>query len=139
MWEVAWLVVTREGERVMPAYEFLRDVPETSKELLLGVIDAVRSMNGPDKWHDQNLHKSMKGDLADLHEARDKQGETLYRLFVKWQREERRVVLIDGRTKPNSTVLSEDEYRAIRELSDLLGEEPPPFATVDDFARLALG
>jgi hypothetical protein len=123
----------------MPAHQFLRDVPDTSRELLLGVIDAICSMNGPDKWHDHNLHKPMKGDLADLHESRDKQGETLYRLFVKWQREERRVVLIDGRTKPNGTALSEDEYRAIRELADLLDEEPPPFATVDDFARLALG
>ncbi len=87
MWEVEWLVITRKGERVVPAFEFLRDVPQTSKELLLGVIDSVRLMNGPDQWHSVDLHKPMKGDLADLHEARDKQGGTLYRLFVKWQRE----------------------------------------------------
>jgi hypothetical protein len=138
MWSVEWLVIERDGERVVPALDFLRDLPDTSKELLLGVIDSVRVM-GPDKWHSLDLHKPMKGDLADLHEARDKQGETLCRLFVKWQREEERVVLLDGRTKQNNTVLSDAEYQAIRELADLLDKNPPPFATVDDFARLALG
>jgi hypothetical protein len=59
----------------------------------------------------------MKGDLADLHEVRDRQGETLYRLFVAWRRKERRVVVIDGREKANKTKLSDAEYEAIRALA----------------------
>jgi hypothetical protein len=47
-------------------------------------------------------------------------------------------VLLDGRTKPNNTALGEGDYREIRQLADLLEENPPPFATVDDFARRLL-
>jgi hypothetical protein len=80
----------------------------------------------------------MKGDLADLHEARDKHGETLYRLFLKWQRNEQRVVLLDGRTKQNQTALSKDDYAEIRRIADLLENDPPPLAEADDFAQLLL-
>lgn len=80
----------------------------------------------------------MKGDLADLHEVRDKQGEMLYRLFVVWQRKERRVVIIDGRTKANRTKLGEGEYEAIARLAARVDEDPPPFASVDDFIQADL-
>ncbi len=66
----------------------------------------------------------MKGDLANLHEVRDKQGETLYRLFVLWQRKEGRVVIIDGRKKPNKTTLSEREYEAVKSLAATAATEP---------------
>ena len=80
----------------------------------------------------------MKGDLADLHEVRDKQGETLYRLFVLWQRKERRVVIIDGRKKANKTKLSDTDYEAVRTLAASASKDPPPFASVDDFIRIDL-
>ena len=79
----------------------------------------------------------MKGEIDHLHEARDKHGDTLYRLFLMWQREARRVIFIDGRCKPNGTALSEADYSAIRELAATLSGKPP-LATPDDFARLLL-
>jgi hypothetical protein len=78
----------------------------------------------------------MSGDLAHVHEARDKQGETLYRLFLRWHRDERRVVILDGRSKPNKTALAVSEYGQIKELADKADEDPPPFATAADFARV---
>jgi len=80
----------------------------------------------------------MKGDLADLHEVRDKQGQTLYRLIVLWQRKERRVVIIDGRAKANRTKLSDAEYEAVQDLAAKIAADAPPFASVDDFIQADL-
>jgi hypothetical protein len=94
---------------------------------------------GPDQWKDTSSHAPMRGDLAHLHEARDRHGQTLYRLYLYWQRTERRVVLLDGRTKPNQTALTDAEYEAVRKLSELADRDPPAFAVVDDFAQMVLG
>jgi len=62
----------------------------------------------------------------------------LYRLFVLWQRKQRRVVIVDGRAKANKTKLSEVEYEAVRVLAVKIAEDPPPFASVDDFIQADL-
>lgn len=53
--------------------------------------------------------------------------QTLYRLYLLRQRERRRVVIIDGGAKPNSTALPDSFY-----------DDLAPFAVADDFARAAL-
>ncbi len=115
-WEVEWLMDRTEKPAAIPAYRFLKSLPVNVRRQLLGILEAVRTV-GPDQWADRHSHCPMKGELADLHEVRDKQGETLYRLFVLWQRKERRVVIIDGRKKPNKTALSEREYKAVKSLA----------------------
>jgi phage-related protein len=115
----------------------LKDLPVNVRIQLLSILDAVRT-TGPDQWRDRRSHHSMKGNLADLHEVRDKQGEYLYRLFVSWQRKERRVVVIDGRKKANKTTLSDAEYEAVGALAAKAADHPPPFASLDDFIRLDL-
>jgi hypothetical protein len=45
------------------------------------------------------------------------------------------VVIIDGRKKANKTKLSSKEYEAVRKLAAMTENDPPPFATVDDFIR----
>jgi hypothetical protein len=45
------------------------------------------------------------------------------------------VVVIDGRVKANKTKLSEAEYEAVRALAAKVGDDPPPFASVDDFIQ----
>jgi phage-related protein len=97
-WNVEWLVDRSEGSASIPAYRFLKSLPVNVRVQLLAILEAVQT-TGPDQWADRHSHSPMKGNLADLHEVRDKQGETLYRLFVLWQRKERRVVVIDGRAK----------------------------------------
>jgi hypothetical protein len=70
--------------------------------------------------------------------VRDKQGETLYRLFVLWQREERRVVVIDGREKANRTKLSKGEYEDIAALGAKVADGQSSFASVNDFIQADL-
>jgi 1,2-phenylacetyl-CoA epoxidase catalytic subunit len=138
-WSTEWLLVVAGGERRIPAFTFLQDLPGTSRTLLLQVVEAVKGVGGPDQWRDAHLHARMKGDLADLHEARDKQGDTLYRLFLRWDRDVGRVWIIDGRSKPNNTVLSDADYGEIRAQADLTMDDPPPLATTDDITRIVLG
>lgn len=133
-WSIEWLVKAEAGTRSVPALVFLKGQPQAVRNQLLAIIDAVR-VGGPDRWFDRQSHKPMKGDLAHLHEARDKHDHMLYRLFVLWQRNERRVVIIDGRAKPNSTTLDDDEYEAIRDLAATVVDDPPPFAAAYDMAR----
>lgn len=138
-WETLWLVDTRQGDRKVPAFDFLREQDDGPRKTLLQIVEAVKGIGGPDNWRDAHMHARMEGDLDDLHEARDKHGETLYRLFLLWQRDKARVWMIDGRTKAVQTTLKASEYRKIRELANLiLEEDPPPAATVDDFAQTLL-
>ena len=76
--------------------------------------------------------------LAGGHQARDRQDQTLYRLFLLWQREYQRVAIVDGRSKSNATKLSQEEYDEILALSGTVEYDPPPFATADAFARSLL-
>jgi hypothetical protein len=136
-WQVEWLLDKERHPPSVPAYEFLKNLPINVRLQLLAILEAVRT-TGPDQWADRRSHCPMKGELADLHEVRDKQGETLYRLFVRWQRKERRVVVIDGREKANKTKLDEREYEAVAALAAKLGEDPPPLASADDFIKADL-
>jgi len=139
-WKVEWLVDRDKDPASIPAYRFLKAVPLNVRIQLLAILEAVRT-TGPDQWADRRSHCPMKGDLVDLHEVRDRQGETLYRLFVLWQRQERRVVLIDGRTKANRTKLADAEYEAVAAFVARLREDGSCLASVDDFiqADLKLG
>ena len=125
------------GCRTVPAFEFLRGLPSAPRVQLLAIVDAVATV-GPDRWKDRNRHRAMEGELAHLHEARDRHGQTLFRLFLRWQREQHRVVIIDGWTKPNATALHRTEYDAVGTLAATIDQDPPPFATADDFVRAAL-
>jgi hypothetical protein len=136
-WKVEWLVDRSQDPVSILAYRFLKALPVNVRIQLLAILEAVKT-TGPDQWADRHSHCPMKGDLADLHEVRDKQGETLYRLFVLWQRKERRVVIIDGREKANKTKLSDGEYAAVAALAAKIAEDPPPFASVDDFIQADL-
>jgi hypothetical protein len=135
-WGAAWLVKIEGKQRLVPAFEFLKEQPRAVREQLLAIVDAVRTV-GPDQWRDANSHRAMKDEIDHLHEARDKHGETLYRLFLMWQRTPRRVIFIDGRSKANETTLAQADYDAIRDLAATIGDDPP-LATPDDFARVLL-
>lgn len=136
-WKVEWLVDRSEERASIPAYRFLKSLPVNVRVQLLAILEAVKT-TGPDQWADRHSHAPMKGALAHLHEVRDKQAETLYRLFVLWQRKKRRVVIIDGRTKANRTKLSDAEYQAVQDLAAKIADDAPPFASVDDFIQADL-
>jgi hypothetical protein len=136
-WAAEWLVRTDSGTRTIPAFSFLLDQPAAVRVQLLAIVDAVRS-TGPDRWRDTTSHDSMRGACAHLHEARDRHGQMLYRLYLRWQRDERRVVIIDGGVKPNTTTLPNAFYDDLAALAATIEHDLLPFAVADDFARLAL-
>lgn len=137
LWKAEWLVDESGGSREIPALSFLRGIPDNVSDQLLAILMAVRA-SGPDRWFDRQTHVALRGDLAHLHEVRDRQGQTLYRLFVRWLRDEQTVVVIDGRQKPNKTALSEEDYAEIADLANRINEEPRPFASFDDAVALVL-
>jgi hypothetical protein len=137
LWNVEWLAKTDGGVRSIPAFDFLLDQPSAVRMQLLAIVDAVRT-TGPDRWRDTNSHDSMHGSCEHLHEARDKHGQMLYRLYLLWQRNHKRVVIIDGGAKPNSTALPDSFYDDLAALAATASGDPAPFAVADDFARKAL-
>lgn len=137
LWSVEWLVRIEGGGRSVPAFEFLRRQPLSVRIQLLAIVDAVCTQ-GPDRWKDTRSHDSMHGVCAHLHEARDRHSQTLYRLYLLWQREHRRVLIIDGGAKPNSTALPDSFYEELAALAATATQEPPPLAVADDFARAVL-
>ncbi len=136
-WKIEWLLDDSDGSRSVPGHAFLRSVPPNVAKQLLNILDSVR-LTGPDAWSDMTMHRPMKGPLRNLHEIRDRHGQRLYRLFVRWLRDERVVVVIDGREKANRTALSDAEYEAVAKLAAGLGRSPRPFARVEDIARTTL-
>jgi hypothetical protein len=62
----------------------------------------------------------------------------LYRLYLLWQRERRRVVILDGGAKPNSSAIPDSFYEGLAALAATANDDPAPFAVADDFARDAL-
>ena len=137
-WKVKWLVVEADGERTIPALDFLRGLDKAPRTRLLQILEAVRVSGGPHRWLDTQSHDKMEGELDDLHEVRDRHDQTLYRLYVKWDTETSTVWILDGRTKPNKTKLADAEYGKIRALADLTTTDPSPEATADDMAQLLL-
>ncbi len=137
LWDVEWLVKTDGGRRDVPAFEFLLGQPPAVRVQLLAIVDAVRS-TGPDQWRDTSSHDSMHGACEHLHEARDRHGQMLYRLYLLWQRREKRVVILDGGAKPNAAALPNSFYDDLAALAATINENPTPFAVADDFARKAL-
>jgi hypothetical protein len=80
----------------------------------------------------------MRGSCAHLHEARDRHGESLYRLYLCWDRQARRVVVLDGGAKANATALPDSFYADLATLAAKVDDDPPPFATANDLFRLVL-
>ena len=137
LWTIEWLVRTDGGEREVPAFSFLLVQPAAVRAQLLAIVDEERT-TGPDRWKDTTSHDSMRGASAQLHEARDRHGQMLYRLYLRWQREHHRVVIVDGDAEPNSTTLPDASYKNLAALAATAELDPAPFATANDFARIAL-
>ncbi len=117
-WRQEWLAVTEGGATRVPALEFLLGIDKSPRLQLLQILQAVCTTGGPQYWLDTNSHDKMEGQLDDLHEARDKHGQSLYRLYLKWDTSSGVVWILDGREKPNNTALPSSEYEKIRDLAD---------------------
>ena len=85
----------------MPAFAFLLEQPTAVRVQLLAI-----PRRGPvHRTGDTNSHDWLRCAFPHLHEARDRHAQTLYSMYLRWQRDERRVVIIDGAAKPSATTL----------------------------------
>jgi len=132
-----WLVRTEGGERDVPAFSFLLVQPAAVRLQLLAIVDAVRT-TGPDRWNDTTSYDSMRGVCANSTRLAIDTARCTNRLYLRRQREHRRVVIVDGGAKQNSTTLPDSFYDELAALAATAERDPPPFATADDFARIAL-
>lgn len=137
IWGVEWLVVEEDGKQRIPAFEFLAEVPPAVRLQLLSFVEAVRR-TGPERWRDTESHCPMHGDCSHMHEVRDRHDQTLYRLYLVWDRDEHHAVLVDGRIKTNNTKFPPSEYKKIGALGTLATSGTDALATTDDMTRLAL-
>jgi hypothetical protein len=123
-----WQIVfyeTADGKR--PAQKFLAGAPEEVRKELLATLRAARDV-GPmhfktsgDRW--QLMHKPKKKgqvDMSGICEARDQQGDTLYRLYCVIDRnapqhglQRPSLVLLGGAAKPVRTAVPQSEYKRI--------------------------
>ena len=112
-WAVAFY---KTAGHAVPARQFLVEVPQSVREMLLAIVVAVGDAPPPSfppskMWH--AMHGRMKG----FHEARDEHDGKLYRLFcvVDSQAPEhgldaKVVALISGGIKPVRTAMGENAY-----------------------------
>lgn len=135
-WAIEWLTTIEGGATRIPAAEYLIGVDENVRDQLMAIVDGVRQ-TGPDQWGDPDSHKPMHEPVECCHEARDKQGQTLHRLYLVWKRDEKLVVVVDGRSKANNTVIEDAEYEKIAALARGARDGDYTVAGADDFARLA--
>ncbi|HST42878.1 MAG TPA: hypothetical protein VLK58_25365 [Conexibacter sp.] len=116
-WTVAFYETAR-GE--VPARDFLISCPTPVRATLVKIVATVVAAPPPTfaashLWH--AMHGSMKG----LHEARDRHGDRLYRLFcvvdakaILYGHDRRLVTLIDGESKQVRSEMPERVYRRVR-------------------------
>lgn len=113
----AWDIVFWMPEKGRaPGREWLITVPDPVRLMMVSILDSVRdgppqSFGPSEYWH------VMRGRMKGLHEARDRHGDTLYRLFCVLDRDAPKhgmprpaLVVLCGGEKPNGTEMGDDVY-----------------------------
>lgn len=128
---MAWGVVFyKDAAGNVPAADFLDSCPTRVEATILAVLEAVRQapppqFSGGGKWD------AMHGSMGGYYEIRvTGPGRTHYRLFCRLENgtpteldargfDKPQIVVINGLSKPNATVLSDREYdKQVRKLGD---------------------
>jgi hypothetical protein len=114
--------VTRDGS--VPAQEFLDECPTTARQTLLAIVVSVR--DSPPPSYPPSMHwQVMRGDMRGIYEARDRQGNMLYRLFCVLDRkgtdhglDAPGLVLLSGGVKPVREEMHPRTYARVRQERD---------------------
>jgi hypothetical protein len=122
-----WGYVLFEENEHAPARDWLLAQSPRVRKMMLDTLDFILAAQTPPRAFLPNRWASMKDiagvDMSSYHEARDKHGDTLYRLFCRFDSSAeqtklgaRVLVILDGRTKPVREPLDPAEYKAIKAL-----------------------
>jgi hypothetical protein len=132
----SWInVFYAEADRSVPARTFLDECPPTARQTLLAIVVAVRDAPPPSFPASMHWHV-MTRDMRGIYEARDRQGNLLYRLFCLLDRKAPEhglsapaLVLLSGGVKPVREEMDPRTYAAVRKQRDrYLSSSPRPIA-----------
>jgi hypothetical protein len=106
-----------------PAEEFLDECPDSVRDDLIAIIDAVAA-SPPPQFTGGGMWEAMHGLMGGFYEARTRGPDRrLYRLFCVLEREAPglhgpSIVVIDGLSKPVGTAITSGDYARIKALGD---------------------
>ena len=101
LWSIEWLVRTEGGEREVPAFSFLLVQPAAVWTQLLAISSTLCERRDPTSG--ETPPRTIRCVACAPSFTRLATGTAmLYRLYLRWQREHHRVVIVDGGAKPNS-------------------------------------
>lgn len=120
-WTVAFYATAR-GE--VPAREFLVSCPPTVRGRFFTILRALLDAPPP-RFPPSHLWHAMHGSMKGIHEARDRHGDHLFRLFcvvdakaVLYGHDWKLVTLIDGESKRVRSEMPGRVYRRVRHHRD---------------------
>jgi hypothetical protein len=106
-----------------PAEEFLDECPESVRDDLTAIIDAVAE-SPPPQFTGGGMWEAMRGEMSGFYEARTRGPDRrLYRLFCILEHEAPglkgpSVIVVAGLSKPVNSALSPAEYGHVKALGD---------------------
>ncbi len=131
-WRTQWYV---DANGDVPGIDFLIDLPHAVRVELTATLIAVQMAGSPTTFgNSEDRHRSMHGTCAGLHEARDRHRKMLYRLYLRWFPDLRRVVVLGGASKPNATKLPDSFYDELATAAARVDEEAASIATLEQVA-----
>lgn len=122
-WEVVFFQRHPDDDphQAIPGREFLDSCPKEPALRLRAIVVAVAAAP-PQRFSGGLMWRSMRGTLHGYHEARDRHGTTLYRLFCKLDHcpatGRNLLAILGGGSKPNDSAFSETFYKHVRALGD---------------------
>lgn len=123
-WLIHYFQRHRDDDRAetVPARAFLDSCPIEAKAHLFAVLKAVAEAPPP-RFGGGLQWQAMHGDMKGYHEARDRHGNQLYRVFCLLERNGDTlglggpsIVLITGMQKPNESTFTKADYARVRHL-----------------------
>lgn len=113
-----------DPDEAVPALLFLESCPDAVAARLRAALEAVAAAPPP-AFSGGGYWEAMHDDMGGYYEVRVDHRQTHYRLFCILERNGAEVglggpaiIVLDGRTKPFRTTLSNNEYAAVRRLGE---------------------
>ena len=112
-----------DREERCPAEEFLSSCPDSVRNDLTSIVDAVAAAPPP-RFRGGGMWEAMHGQMRGFYEARTRGPDRrLYRLFCILEREAPgldgpSIIVIGGLSKPNNSAFSGADYAEIRQLGE---------------------
>ena len=126
------VVIVQAPDGTVPMEVYLESIPPQVAARIVTTAEAVADAP-PYRFAGGGRREVMHGDMTGWYEIRVRFGSMHYRVFCLLDQQAKGrgplLVMVDGRTKPNATLLPDREYTRVRELGEFyLDTQPRPIA-----------